>query len=193
MRNKIKFDHIKRLWFLKDGVIFTRWGNKPVAFANKTNNGRRFQQINIDGKTHPVLIHDALFMLHHNRPIAEGKEIHHINGDYENNAIDNLAELTRTQHRRIHLYQCNDPMRGIVLDKGAWFFLWRENNGKRRRSRAFHSIDDAMTFRAEIEEPRRQELRALGLNCRKVSRGVTASQLRKISRQQNNRLFRTHI
>lgn len=192
MRNKIKFDHIKRLWYLQGGVVYTRYGNKPVAFASKTNNGRRFQQINIDGKTHPVLIHDALFMLHHNRPIAEDKEIHHVDNNYENNAINNLAELTRTQHRRIHQFQCNDPMRGISLDQGAWRFQWMDDDGK-HTSRRFHSIDDAMTFRAEIEEPRRQELRALGLNCRKVSRGVTASQLRKISRQQNNRLFRTHI
>ncbi|QMD96785.1 HNH endonuclease (plasmid) [Escherichia coli] len=192
MNNEIVFKHIKRLWYLQGGVIFTKWGNKPVAFANKTGNGRRFQTINIDGKTYPVLIHEALFMLHHNRPIDEGKEIHHINGDYEDNAVDNIAELTRTQHRRIHQFQCNDPMRGINLDQGAWRFQWMGDDGK-HTSRRFHSIDDAMAFRAEIEEPRRQELRALGLNCKKEYRGVTASELRKISRTQNSRLFRTHI
>lgn len=192
MNNELKFQHVKRLWYLKGGVIYTRWGNKPVAFASKTDSGRRFQNINIDGKPHSVFIHDALFMLHHNRPIAEDKEIHHVDNNYENNAINNLAELTRTQHRRIHQFQCNDPMRGINLDQGAWRFQWMGDDGK-HTSRRFHSIDDAMTFRAEIEEPRRAELRALGLNCKKEYRGVTASQLRKISRQQNNRLFRTHI
>lgn len=192
MNNQIKYEHIKRLWYLQDGVIYTRYGNKPVAFSSKAGNGRRFQIINIDGKTHSVFIHDALFMLHHNRPIAEGKEIHHVNGDYEDNAVDNLAELTRTQHRRIHQFQCNDPMRGVSLDQGAWRFQWMCDDGK-HTSRRFHSINEAMTFRAEIEEPRRQELRALGLNCKKEYRGVTASQLRKISRTQNSRLFRTHI
>lgn len=192
MNNELKYEYVKRNWQLRDGVVYTRWGNKPVAFANKTGNGRRFQKINIDGKTYPVLIHEALFMLHHNRPIDEGKEIHHINGDYEDNAVDNIVELTRTQHKRIHQFQCNDPMRGISLNQGAWRFQWYDDNG-RYRNRRFHGINDAMTFRAAIEEPRRQELRALGLNCKKEYRGVTASQLRKISRTQNSRLFRTHI
>ncbi|MGT5952193.1 HNH endonuclease [Escherichia coli] len=193
MNNQIKYEYIKEHWELRDGVVYSKRTCKPVSFAGKNEKGRRHQIIKINGKPHNVFIHDALFMLHHNRPIAEGKEIHHINGDYEDNAVDNLAELTRTQHRRIHQFQCNDPLRGIVLDKGAWFFQWRENNGKRRRSSAFHGINEAMAFRDEIEEPRRQELRALGLNCKKEYRGVTASELRKISRKQNNRLFRTHI
>ncbi|MCH4774776.1 HNH endonuclease [Escherichia coli] len=192
MNNELKYNHIKRLWYLEGGVIYTRWGNRPVAFANKTNNGRRFQQINIDGKTHPVLIHDALFMLHHNRPIAEGKEIHHINGDYEDNAVDNLVELTKTQHMRIHQYQVNAPLRGIYLDSGTWCFRWYGDDG-RSHGRRFHGINEALAFRDKIEEPRRQELRALGLNCKKEYRGVTASQLRKISRQQNTRLWRAHI
>ncbi|EFD6892216.1 HNH endonuclease [Escherichia coli] len=192
MNNKIKFEYIKRLWFLKDGVIFTRWGNKPVSFSCETGNGRRFTKIEINDKQHAVLIHEAIFVLFHDRPVAEGKEIHHKDGDHENNAIDNLVELTRTQHRRIHLYQCNDPLRGIRLKHGAWCFEWFGNDGK-RRSRSFHGIDDAMTFRGKIERTRRQELRALGLNCKKEYRGVTASELRKISRKQNNRLWRTHI
>lgn len=192
MNNELKYNHIKRLWYLQGGVVYTRWGNKPVSFANKTNNGRRYTAININGKTHPVLIHDALFMLHHNRPIDEGKEIHHVDGDYENNAVDNLVELTKTQHMRIHQYQVNAPLRGIYLDSGTWCFRWYGDDG-RYRSRRFQGINEAMTFRATIEEPRRHELRALGLNCKKEYRGVTASQLRKISRKQNNRLFRTHI
>lgn len=43
MSNKIKFEHIKKLWYLKDGVIYTRYGNKPVSFSGKAGDGRRFQ------------------------------------------------------------------------------------------------------------------------------------------------------
>lgn len=192
MNNQIKYEHIKRLWYLRDGVIFTRWGNKPVAFSGKDKDGRRYTTISVNGKRYAVLIHEAVFMMFHDRAIAEGKEIHHADGNYENNAISNLVELTDKQHMRIHKYQTNDPLRGIFLVSGAWRFRWYDDNGH-RRSRSFHGINEAMTFRAEIEEPRRQELRALGLNCKKEYRGVTASQLRKISRKQNNRLFRTHI
>lgn len=178
MNSKIKFEFIKRLWYLKDGVIFTRWGNKPVAFSSKNKDGYRHMNIKVNEKWHSILIHEAVFVLFHDRPIAEGKEIHHIDGDHENNAIDNLTELTRRQHRRIHRYQCNDPMRGISLNSGAWLFKWMDNG--RQRARRFHEINEAMTFRAEIEEPRRQELRALGLNCKRVgfgekSRAITAS------------------
>lgn len=192
MSNKIKFEHIKKLWHLKDGVIYTRCGNKPVAFSSKDKDGRRWQGINIKGRRHAVYIYEAIYMLHHDRAIAEDKEIHHKDGNYENNAIDNLVELTRTQHRRIHKYQIDDPLRGIGLNQGTWRFQWFDDNG-RHRCRRFHGINEAMAFRAEIERPRRQELRALGLNCKKEYRGVTASKLRKISRQQNTRLWRTHI
>lgn len=192
MNNELKYNHIKRLWYLQDGVIYTRWGNKPVAFAGKNDKGRRFTMINFNGKKCIVYIHNAIFMLHHDRAIDEGKEIHHIDNDPENNAITNLVELTSKQHRRIHAYQCNDPMRGIRLCEGAWQFRWYGTNGTYHTS-SFHGINEAMAFRDQIEEPRRQELRALGLNCKKEYRGVTASQLRKISRTQNSRLFRTHI
>lgn len=188
MNNELKFKFIKRNWELRDGIVYSRRTGKPVSFSSKSGNGRR----KVNGKAFSVFIHEAVFVLFHDRPIAKGKEIHHVDGDYENNAPENLIEITRTQHKRIHQYQCEDPLRGIYLDQGAWQFRWLDDNG-RQRCRHFHGINEAMTFRAEIEEPRRAELRALGLNCKKEYRGVTASQLRKISRKQNNRLFRTHI
>lgn len=192
MSNEFKFEYIKRNWELRDGVIYSKRTDEPVSFSDKDDSGRRFQKATINDKRCTVRIHEAIYMLYHDRPIAEGKEIHHIDGDYENNAVDNLVELTRQQHKRIHQYQVNAPMRGIYLIKGSWRLQWYDDNG-RQHGRAFHSINEAMTFRDEIEHPRRQELRALGLNCRKISRGVTASELRKISRTQNSRLFRTHI
>lgn len=192
MNNELKYNYIKRLWHLQDGVIYTRWGNKPVAFASKDKDGRRFVKIEINDKAHTLYIHEAAYMLHHNRPITEGMVIHHVDGNYENNNANNLAELTPKQHRRIHTYQIDDPMRGIYLNQGAWTFKWMSDDGK-HRTRRFHGINEALAFRDEIERPRRQELRALGLNCRKVSRGITASELRRISRQQNTRLWRAHI
>ncbi|EFH4497860.1 HNH endonuclease [Escherichia coli] len=192
MSNQIKYEYAKQHWELRCGIVYSRRTGKPKTFPSKERDGRCYLSFKINGKVFSVRIHEAVFVLFHNRPIAEGKEIHHKDGNPENNAPENLIELTRKQHKRIHQFQCDDPMRGIYLYKGAWRFQWVENNG-RLRNRHFHSIDEAMTFRDEIEEPRRQELRALGLNCKKEYRGVTASQLRKISRKQNSRLWRTHI
>lgn len=192
MNNQIKYEYAKQHWELRDGVVYSKLTGKPKTFPSKSDEGRRFQIIKVNGKKCAIYIYEALFMLHHNRAIAEGKQIHHIDGNYENNAITNLVELTKAQHMRIHAYQANNPMRRIRLYKGAWKFEWRGDDG-RQHARSFRTIDEAKALRDEIEEPRRQELRALGLNCRKISRGITASELRRISRQQNTRLWRAHI
>lgn len=121
-------------------------------------------------------------MLFHDRPITEGKEIHHRDGNPENNAVSNLIELTRTQHRRIHQFQCNDPLRGIRLHQGAWRFRWYDDDGK-QHNRRFPGINEAMEFRAEIEHPRRQELRALGLNCKRAGNRLTTATMRQINKR----------
>ncbi|ENT4928270.1 HNH endonuclease [Escherichia coli] len=191
MNNKIKFQYIKRLWFLNDGIVYSKRTGKPVSFPGKNpkGQGHRFAVVKINGEHYYILIHEALFMLHHDRAIAEGKEIHHKDGNPANNAPDNLIELTRKQHRRIHKYQCDDPMRGILLNGGAWVFKWYDENAH-HRSRSFHGINEALAFRDEIEEPRRQELRALGLQCKRAGNRQTASTLRQRNRQQNPRLWR---
>ena len=176
--SKINFEYIKRFWYLKDGIVYSKRTGKALVFSFNTY-GRQCRNIKVNGKGHKVYIHDAIFMLHHNRPIAEGKEIHHRDWNHQNNDIENLIEITPTQHKRIHKYQTDDPMRGIILCDGLWRFQWQDDNG-RQRCRRFYGINEAMTFRAEIERPRRQELRALGLNCKRVgsgekSRAITAS------------------
>lgn len=179
MSNQIKYEYVKEHWQLRDGIVYSRRTGKPISFAGKGKQGHRFTNAPINGKQYYFLIHEAVFVLFHDRPVAENKEIHHKDGDPENNAIDNLVELTRKQHKRIHQFQCNAPMRGIYLDQGTWHFQWLDDYGI-HRSRSFHGINEAMAFRNEIEEPRRQELRALGLNCKRVgsgekSRAITAS------------------
>ncbi|EOW5533626.1 HNH endonuclease [Escherichia coli O9,9a:H30] len=192
MNNKLKYEYVKQHWELRNGVVYSRRTDKKIKFSGIDSGGRHFQMIRVNDKQYNVREYEAVFVLFHDRPIAEGKEIHHRDGNHLNNAPENLIELTRTQHQRIHKYQIDDPLRGICLNKGGWQFRWLNDNG-RLINRRFNEINDAMTFRAEIEEPRRQELRALGLNCKKEYRGITASQLRRISRQQNTRLWRAHI
>lgn len=182
MSSKIKFEYIKKYWYLNDGVIYSKRTEKPKTFSSTDSSGHCFQAIKINGKSYPVLIYEALFMLFHDRPIAEGKEIHHIDGNPANNAPDNLIELTHAQHMRIHQYQCDDPMRGIRLHEGALVFRWFDDNGT-RHSRSFHGINEAIKFRAEIERPRRQELRALGLNCKRVGSGE------KLGRSTKQKIF----
>ena len=103
-------------------------------------------------------------MLSHDRSVADGMVIHHIDGDPLNNALDNLIELTPSQHKHIHAYMTDDPLRGLRLRSWGWEFRWIDNEGC-RHSKSFCGIDEAMLFKAEVEEPYRQELRRLGLHC----------------------------
>lgn len=170
MNKELKFQYIKSHWELRDGIVYSKRTGKPVSFPGKNPKGHCYTVVKINGKNYYIFIHEAIFVLYHDRQIAKGKEIHHIDSNHENNSPDNLIELTRKQHFRIHKYQIDDPMRGIYLLKGAWEFKWLDDNG-RHRSRRFHGINEAMEFRSEIERPRRQELRALGLNCKRVGSG----------------------
>lgn len=165
MTRQEQFEYIINHWYLKDGVIYSHYTQKPVSFSH-VNNGHHYKNIRIKGEETTIYVHQAAYMLHHSKPIGEDTHIHHIDGNPLNNYPTNLIELTPLQHRRLHTYQSNDPMRGIRLRRGRtlWEFRWHDDNG-RQCSKYFHGINEAMKFRAEIEESYREELRALGLDC----------------------------
>lgn len=167
MTNLEKFEYITAHWYLHKGIVYSEHTRRPVAFANAKPLGHRYQAIKVGGRSGKyaiIYLHQAVYMLHYNKPIGEGMQIHHIDGNPLNNKPKNLIELTPAQHRRIHTYQNKDPMRGISLYKGVWRFQWYDDNGNPQDKR-FQKLKDAKRFRAEIEEPRREELRALGLKC----------------------------
>lgn len=160
-----KFHYIVKNWYLQDGIVYSRHTRKPVATAVGHNNHLGLTvRSPASGSTTTVYLHQAVFMLYHNRPVGDGLVIHHLDGDPLNNHPSNLVELTHTQHHRIHAYQCDDPLRGIDLHKGSWRFRWIDDSGH-QHEKDFYEINDAMKFREEVEAPRRAELRALGLDC----------------------------
>ena len=164
MTRSEKFHYVIDHWFLQDGRVCSKITGKVISFSDMNASGHRRQCVQI-GELHcNIYEHEAVYMLHHNRPIGEGMVIHHIDGNKLNNTPENLVELTPKQHKRIHAYQCDDPLRGIDLHHGSWRFRWTDDDGH-YRNKCFHEINDAVLFRAEIEEPRRAELRALGLDC----------------------------
>lgn len=164
MTRSEKFEYVINHWFLQDGCVYSKRYGKPVSFSRLDKDGYRKNRVH-SGKRHiDIWEHEAVFMLHYNRLVGEGMQIHHIDGNKLNNHPSNLVELTQKQHRRIHAYQSNNQMRGIHFVHTAWQFEWYDDEG-RHHCKRFHEINDAMQFRAEIEEPRRAELRALGLDC----------------------------
>ena len=164
MTRQEQFEYVKSHWYLKDGIVCSLKTGKPISFPCNNRHKYYFTNVRYGGsKNNSIRLYHAVYMLHHNRPIGDGMEIHHIDGNPQNNQPSNLLELTRRQHMTIHAYQCDDPMRGIYLSKWAWVFQWVDANG-RLHGKSFHGINEAMKFRAEVEEPFRAELRALGLD-----------------------------
>ena len=49
-----------------------------------------------------VVMYHYIFEKHHGRKPKKGYDIHHINFDHFDDRIENLIEVTRSQHRRMH-------------------------------------------------------------------------------------------
>lgn len=103
--NKIKFAYIKEHWELRGNVIYSKRTNKPNTFSSQGKDNRRAQKIKVNGKSCSVYIHDAVWMLHHNKPLPDGDfHVHHVDLDPQNNAPDNLVLMSHRTHQFYHKY-----------------------------------------------------------------------------------------
>lgn len=53
------------------------------------------------GKQWADALHRAVWR-HHNGDIPAGRDVHHVDGNYDNNAPDNLALISRSDHAKLH-------------------------------------------------------------------------------------------
>jgi hypothetical protein len=58
----------------------------------------------INGETRAV--HRVVMEEHLGRRLGPLEDVHHINGDAKDNRLENLAVLTRSEHRRLHMLTC---------------------------------------------------------------------------------------
>jgi len=72
---------------------------------------QKYRRVRVGGETKLVAEH-RLVWEEHNGPIAKGMVIHHINGDRQDNRIENLQMVTPIEHRHIHA--------GYELRQGVW-------------------------------------------------------------------------
>ena len=72
-------------------------GSHPSGFGHTTAKG--YHRAFIGGRQR--LVHNAVWEQHRGA-IPDGYQVHHVNGDKQDNKIDNLALVTPTEHKRIH-------------------------------------------------------------------------------------------
>ena len=93
----------------------------------------------IDGER---LLHRQVWV-RHNGPIPEGYEIHHKDGDWRNNAIENLECVDGREHARHHL---------LERFEDAEFKKQNSKNLKKAQeaAKAWHSTEEGLAFHSEL-------------------------------------------
>ena len=70
--------------------------------AKRESDRRYFKGwVKIDGKKTKITLHRYMWLVERG-PIPEGYHVHHVDGDYSNNTIDNLALLLAHDHESLH-------------------------------------------------------------------------------------------
>ena len=100
--------------------------------------------VEIDGEWKKITLHRYMWLMERG-PSPEGYHVHHVDGDYSNNTIDNLALLSAGEHESLHGENVSDDvkaMRKKVLeenrDKAAeWHHSeegrkWHSQNAKKQ-------------------------------------------------------------
>ena len=79
-------------------VVFNgvRYNRRPGRKYYKTNRWDKERK-----RYYAESLHQAVWKFHRG-PIPQGHDVHHIDGDYNRNVIDNLELLTRSEHARRH-------------------------------------------------------------------------------------------
>lgn len=77
------------------------------SFPCQTFNGKEYHLYNRQRyySRGPNYMHQAVWV-HHNGPVPEGKQIHHINGDPHDNRIENLTIVSPREHMQHHMAEC---------------------------------------------------------------------------------------
>lgn len=101
--NQAKFQYVMKKYYLDGDVIYRRDTHEVVPFNSKSQQGHRCKTVSINGKRIAITIHEAVWVLHNNKPIPDGDfHIHHKDFDVENNAPDNLVLMSRRMHQVYH-------------------------------------------------------------------------------------------
>lgn len=129
-------EYLHSLFDYQDGQLIHRHnGKSAVIKAGK----KRYERITIDGKVHTL--HRMIFLWHHGYLPAI---IDHIDGNRENNRIDNLREVTQQQNclNRKHHSNSKSPYKNVYWNQAAkkWAVVMSINQ-KRKYFGVFDDVE----------------------------------------------------
>ena len=81
--------------------------NSPLMRRAGISEPRKYKTIYINGKQ--MREHRYLMEQHLGRKLDRNEQVHHINGDWLDNRIENLQVLTNSEHQKLELSLYSDP------------------------------------------------------------------------------------
>lgn len=115
-------EYLKQLFDYQDGQLVRKKTGKAVVCS--PTKGQRYLRISINGK--PTSLHRIIF-LHQNGYLPEC--IDHIDGNKENNNINNLREATQQQNclNSKHRVSSKSPYKNVYLQSPTKNAEWKRN------------------------------------------------------------------
>ena len=113
----------------------------------------RYKFVYVDGKKVPE--HVLVWERAHG-PKPQGCDIHHIDGNGKNNALENLECLTKSEHRRIHAMLKLEGMDVIDSTDPAIIASRKRNNEATKAHRQAHLEEERAKDRAEYQRNKEQ-------------------------------------
>ena len=116
----------------------------------------RYKFVYVDGKKVPE--HVLVWERAHG-PKPQGCDIHHIDGNGKNNALENLECLTKSEHRRLHAMLKLEGMDVIDSTDPAIIASRKRNNESTKAHRQAHLEEERAKDRAEYQRNKEQVAR----------------------------------
>lgn len=113
----------------------------------------RYKFVYVDGKKVPE--HVLVWERAHG-PKPQGCDIHHIDGNGKNNALENLECLTKSEHRRLHAMLKLEGMDVIDSTDPAIIASRKRNNESTKAHRQAHLEEERAKDRAEYQRNKEQ-------------------------------------